>query len=67
MSSFFEIVSGLKVANIRKKYTADNIAWILNCVPLPSDHADILQNELNALSSQFDIKVTTKDNFFYVH
>lgn len=44
--TFVDIVSVLRVPDIRKKRSVDNIAWILNCVPLPVEQQIVLKQEL---------------------
>jgi hypothetical protein len=64
--TFLDIVSGLKVAEIRKIYSADNIAWILNCIPLPKDHETVLKNDLNILAQRENLSLHIDGEFIMV-
>lgn len=55
--TFGDIVSGLKIPSFRSKLSVDNIAWILNCVPLKEEERQALHNEIRSLDHKINIIV----------
>ena len=61
--TFADIISTLKIADVRKKYALDNIAWILNCVPLRQDQEQQLKSELDMLCKNRNVGYTVVNGF----
>ena len=53
--TFADIVSGLKIPSFRSKHSVDNIAWILNCIPLQQEEEQILRHEMATMPNQHKI------------
>jgi hypothetical protein len=61
--AFADVVASLKIAEIKKIYSFDNVAWILNCIPLQNDQEAILKQDLDKLSKDEGINYHVVDGF----
>jgi hypothetical protein len=61
--AFADIVASLKIAEVKKVRAVDNIAWILNCIPLPQEHEHQLKKELNEMTLSDGVTYQVVDGF----